>query len=157
MLSQTLFRLQTNRLLAQCVSSLNVLSVRDVHHHMEADNKFRYMGINRSNKSKANRNIHMSDKKFRKVREIFSTNLISILIQARGRKNVHVLLPDFRKDAQMDSMKPSDIRVMYLRRGFNLGRDVASRDWGEKQLTMQSLCKIFITLFQFPRFRRRFG
>lgn len=80
------------------------------------------------------------------------------LFQARGRKNVHVELPDFRADQEVGRMKPADVRVMFLRRGFNIGKDVGAREWKEKQYTMQSFCKgiLFATFLNFS-FRRRFG
>jgi hypothetical protein len=78
MLSQAFSRLQTNRLLAQCVCSLNALSVRDVHHHMERDNMRRFLGIERSNPQKANRNTHQHEKKWRKVGRLFKILIIFI-------------------------------------------------------------------------------
>jgi hypothetical protein len=66
---------------------------------------------------------------------------------------VHVMLPDYREDMQIDSMKPSDIRVMLLRRGLNIGRDIGAREWGEKQLTMQSLCNFSNFEFNIHCFR----
>jgi len=124
MLSQAIRRSGNNQFLSQCIVSLGALSIRNVHHHMESDNKKLYLGIIRSCKHKSNRNTHMNEKKWR---------------AARGRKYIHVDLPDYRKEQELEGMSPFDVRVALMRKGFNTAKDVSGREWAEKQLTMQSL------------------
>ncbi|KAI6177195.1 putative 39S ribosomal protein L45, mitochondrial [Aphelenchoides bicaudatus] len=115
--------LNYNRLLAQCVISLNALSVREMHHHMERDNFNLYIGLTRNNRHPSNRHTHLQGKQFRR---------------ARGRKNIPIQMPDFREELSNGERSPAEIRVAMLRKGVNLSKDVASREWSEQQLTMHS-------------------
>lgn len=62
--------LRTLDLLGRQFAQINLQGfqqVRAVHHHKERENILRYLGIQRSNKAKANRNTHINEKKWRKV------------------------------------------------------------------------------------------
>lgn len=48
-----------------------IIQSAGVHHHMESKNLRRFLGIERSNKAKANRNTHHNERMFRKVRNDF--------------------------------------------------------------------------------------
>lgn len=50
-----------------CFASPNFCQKFFVHHHKEAENMERFLGIKRSNSAKANRNTHHNERKFRKV------------------------------------------------------------------------------------------
>ncbi|CAD5214844.1 unnamed protein product [Bursaphelenchus okinawaensis] len=105
------------------VLACSVIQERNVHHHMERGNLKRYLGIGRSNTAKANRNTHINEKKFR---------------QLRGRKNIPVELPDYQLLSKAKDMYPDELRVAMLKQGMNSNKDVASRQWNEAQLTLNS-------------------
>ncbi|CAD5221098.1 unnamed protein product [Bursaphelenchus xylophilus] len=103
--------------------SANIIHERGVHHHMERSDILRYLGIKRSNTAKANRNTHVNEKKFR---------------QLRGRKNVMIELPDYEFERKGKDMYADDMRIAMLKKGINVNKDVAARQWNESQLTMQT-------------------
>jgi len=61
---------------------------------------------------------------------------------ARGRKFIPIDLPDYRKEQELENMSPFDVRVAFLRKGFNTAKEVSAREWPEKQLTLQSLYSV---------------
>lgn len=94
-----------------------------VHHHMERQDLARFLGIARSNKARANRNTHVNEKMFRRM---------------RGRKTVLIDLPDDEEQRRRDNLTPSQLRVELLRKGVNPYKEVSPRVWQESQTTMQS-------------------
>ncbi|VDL74761.1 unnamed protein product [Nippostrongylus brasiliensis] len=94
-----------------------------VHHHLERHDLPRFLGITRSNKARANRNTHVNEKMFRKL---------------RGKKTVLIDLPDDEEQRRQDSLTPSQLRVELLRKGINPYKEVSPRVWQETQTAMQS-------------------
>ncbi|KAK6022111.1 DSS1/SEM1 family protein [Ostertagia ostertagi] len=94
-----------------------------VHHHMERGDLARFLGIKRSNTARANRNTHVNEKMFRRL---------------RGRKTVMIDLPDDEERRRHDNLTPSELRVELLRKGINPYKEVQPRIWQESQTTMQS-------------------
>ncbi|GMT19116.1 hypothetical protein PFISCL1PPCAC_10413 [Pristionchus fissidentatus] len=100
-----------------------VVQSAGVHHHMEARNLRRFLGIERSNKAKANRNTHHNERMFRKM---------------RGRKTILLDLPDDAEQRRFDDLPPNKLRTEMLKKGINPYRDVQPRTWQEAQVTLQS-------------------
>nr|CDJ91970.1 Mitochondrial inner membrane translocase complex domain containing protein [Haemonchus contortus] len=94
-----------------------------VHHHMERKDLARFLGIQRSNKARANRNTHINEKMFRKM---------------RARKTVIIELPDDEERRRRENLTPSQLRVELLRKGVNPYKEVQPRAWQESQTTLQS-------------------
>ncbi|VDO72784.1 unnamed protein product [Haemonchus placei] len=94
-----------------------------VHHHMERKDLARFLGIQRSNKARANRNTHINEKMFRKM---------------RARKTVIIELPDDEEQRRRENLTPSQLRVELLRKGINPYKEVQPRAWQESQTTLQS-------------------
>uniref|UniRef100_A0A0K0DN14 Large ribosomal subunit protein mL45 n=1 Tax=Angiostrongylus cantonensis TaxID=6313 RepID=A0A0K0DN14_ANGCA len=94
-----------------------------VHHHLERKDLARFLGINRSNKARANRNTHVNEKIFRKL---------------RGKKTVVLDLPDDEERRHQETLTPSQLRIELLRKGINPYKEVQPRTWQESQITMQS-------------------
>ncbi|CAD6187712.1 unnamed protein product [Caenorhabditis auriculariae] len=95
-----------------------------VHHHKERDDLQRFLGISRSNKAKANRNTHVNEKMFRRM---------------RGRKTVLLELPEDSDKSKMDNMTPNEIRIELLKKGVNPYKEAQPRVWNEAQITFQSM------------------
>ncbi|VDK52187.1 unnamed protein product [Anisakis simplex] len=94
-----------------------------VHHHKERHNLERFIGIRRSNPARANRNTHINERMFRKL---------------RGAKTVLIDLPDDVERRQREKMNPSEMRISMLKAGMNPYKEVQPRSWNETQMTMQS-------------------
>ncbi|KAJ1351728.1 hypothetical protein KIN20_007853 [Parelaphostrongylus tenuis] len=94
-----------------------------VHHHMERKDLARFLGIERSNKARANRNTHVNEKMFRKL---------------RGKKTVVVDLPDDEERRYQETLTPSQLRIELLRKGINPYKEVQPRAWQESQISLQS-------------------
>ncbi|CAI2349619.1 unnamed protein product [Caenorhabditis sp. 36 PRJEB53466] len=103
---------------AQAVQSASV------HHHMEANDMKRFTGVTRSNKAKANRNTHVNEKMFRRM---------------RGRKTLLIELPHDSARERESQMSPSEMRTELLKRGVNPYKDAQPRVWNEAQITFQSI------------------
>ncbi|KAF8359902.1 mrpl-45, partial [Pristionchus pacificus] len=101
-----------------------IIQSAGVHHHMESKNLRRFLGIERSNKAKANRNTHHNERMFRKM---------------RGRKTVLLELPDDVEQRRLDALTPNKLRTEMLKKGINPYREVQPRLWQESQVTFQSL------------------
>ncbi|KAI1695071.1 tim44-like domain-containing protein [Ditylenchus destructor] len=100
------------------------IQVRGVHHHKEWEiDKRLYLGLIRSNPAKANRNTHINERRFRKV---------------RAQKTLVIDLPDDNEQRKIDKMDPEEVRLYYLKKGINPYKDVAPREWNEHQITYQS-------------------
>uniref|UniRef100_A0A915DVK0 Large ribosomal subunit protein mL45 n=1 Tax=Ditylenchus dipsaci TaxID=166011 RepID=A0A915DVK0_9BILA len=82
-----------------------------------------YMGIKRSNPQKGNRNTHVNEKMFRKL---------------RGMKTLRIELPDDVERREQDKMTADELRVSLLKKNINPYKEVAPREWNEHQLTLQS-------------------
>ncbi|CAI4232481.1 unnamed protein product [Auanema sp. JU1783] len=95
----------------------------EVHHHKERHDLQRFLGIHRSNKAKANRNTHVNEKMFRRM---------------RGRKIPTIDLPDDAEQRELDALPPTEVRLALLKKGINPYKDVQPRNWQESQVTMQS-------------------
>ncbi|ETN79863.1 Tim44-like domain protein [Necator americanus] len=94
-----------------------------VHHHMERHDLARFLGITRSNKARSNRNTHVNEKMFRKL---------------RGRKTVVIDLPDDEEQRRHEKLSPNELRVELLKKGINPYKEVQPRSWQEAQITIQS-------------------
>uniref|UniRef100_A0A1I8A289 Large ribosomal subunit protein mL45 n=1 Tax=Steinernema glaseri TaxID=37863 RepID=A0A1I8A289_9BILA len=95
----------------------------EVHHHKERGDLQRFIGMRRSNPSKANRNTHHNERMFRAM---------------RGQKTLTMELPDDEVTRQREKMTPAEIRLDLLRRGINPYKDVSPRGWNENQATLNS-------------------
>ncbi|GMR57197.1 hypothetical protein PMAYCL1PPCAC_27392, partial [Pristionchus mayeri] len=96
-----------------------------VHHHLERRNLRRFLGIERSNKARANRNTHHNERMFRGM---------------RGRKTVLMdNLPDDVEQRRLDAMTPYQARDEMLAKGINPYKEVSPRNWREHDVTIQSL------------------
>ncbi|KJH48330.1 Tim44-like domain protein [Dictyocaulus viviparus] len=105
-----------------------------VHHHMEREDLARFLGIKRSNKARSNRNTHVNEKIFRKL---------------RGKKTITMQLPDDEERRRHDSLTPSQLRIELLRKGINPYKEVQPRIWQESQISIQSFYGVidpFVTL-----------
>ncbi|GMS89290.1 hypothetical protein PENTCL1PPCAC_11465, partial [Pristionchus entomophagus] len=100
-----------------------VIQAAGVHHHLESGNLRRFLGIERSNKAKANRNTHHNERMFRKM---------------RGRKTVLIELPDDVEQRKQEALPPNKLRMEMLKKGINPFREVQPRTWQEAQVTLQS-------------------
>lgn len=96
---------------------------REVHHHMERQDLQKYLGIRRSNPQRANRNTHINERTFRKL---------------RGKKTILMDLPDYDEQKEMDSLPPDRLRIELLKKGINPYKDVSPRAWQEAQITNSS-------------------
>lgn len=94
-----------------------------VHHHLERRDLRRFLGIERSNKAKANRNTHHNERMFRKI---------------RGRKTVLLDLPDDVEQRKLDALPPAQMRTELLKKGINPYKEVQPRHWQEHQISFQS-------------------
>ncbi|VDM84545.1 unnamed protein product, partial [Strongylus vulgaris] len=101
----------------------NIMQQASVHHHLERHDLARFLGIKRSNKARANRNTHVNEKMFRKL---------------RGRKTVVIDLPDDEEQRRREKMSPSELRLELLKKGVNPYKEVQPRAWQEAQITMSS-------------------
>ncbi|CAP33598.1 Protein CBR-MRPL-45 [Caenorhabditis briggsae] len=98
--------------------------IAGVHHHKEAGDMKRFTGVTRSNKAKANRNTHVNEKLFRKM---------------RGRKTLLVELPEDSARERESEMPPGEMRTELLKRGLNPYKEAQPRVWNEAQVTFQSI------------------
>ncbi|CAB3402288.1 unnamed protein product [Caenorhabditis bovis] len=105
-------------------SAACAVQVAGVHHHKEAGDSARYQGMARSNRAKANRNTHVNEKMFRRM---------------RGRKTVIMDLPMDSAREKEDAMSPKEMRIELLKRGTNPYKEAAPRVWNESQITFQSI------------------
>ncbi|CAI5446369.1 unnamed protein product [Caenorhabditis angaria] len=111
-------------LLTPCHAAVCTTQVAGVHHHKEADDMPRFTGMHRSNKAKANRNTHVNEKMFRRM---------------RGRKTILIDLPDDSAKDREDQMTTAELRTELLKRGVNPYKDAQPRVWNEGQITFQSI------------------
>ncbi|CAJ0596763.1 unnamed protein product [Cylicocyclus nassatus] len=107
--------------LAACTS--NLLQQASVHHHLERHDLRLFLGIKRSNKARANRNTHINEKMFRRM---------------RGRKTVVIELPDDEEQRRREKMSPAELRLELLKKGVNPYKEAQPRPWQEAQITMSS-------------------
>ncbi|VDM63474.1 unnamed protein product [Angiostrongylus costaricensis] len=108
-------------------STTSATQLAFVHHHMERKDLARFLGIKRSNTARANRNTHVNEKMFRKL---------------RGKKTVVLDLPDDEERRHQETLTPSQLRIELLRKGINPYKEVQPRAWQESQITMQSFLLI---------------
>ncbi|VDO08681.1 unnamed protein product [Brugia timori] len=98
-----------------------------VHHHKERHNLRLFLGIQRSNKHKANRNTHINERKFSRL---------------RAKKNFNIELPDDDIKTKRQKMSPLDLRLILLKKGINPYRDVTPQTWKEFQVTFNSCYQV---------------
>lgn len=84
----------------------------------------RFTGVTRSNKAKANRNTHVNEKLFRRM---------------RGRKTLLIELPEDSAREKEAEMSPGEMRTELLKRGINPYKEAQPRVWNEAQVTFQSI------------------
>ncbi|CAJ0937174.1 unnamed protein product, partial [Mesorhabditis belari] len=109
-------------------------SWREVHHHMERQDLQLYLGIRRSNPNRANRNTHVNERAFRKL---------------RGKKTILMDLPDHEEQKELDSLPPDRLRIELLKKGINPYKDISPRVWQEAQTTTSSFYAVidpYVTL-----------
>ncbi|CAJ0572551.1 unnamed protein product, partial [Mesorhabditis spiculigera] len=122
MLSRSLFSLR----LTPSVLGM-VQPQREVHHHMERGDIARYLGLARSNRAKANRNTHVKERRFRKL---------------RGQKTVMIDLPEYEEEQKLNNLPPDQLRLELLKKGINPYKDVSPRNWQEAQVTQTSFYSV---------------
>ncbi|CAJ0937523.1 unnamed protein product, partial [Mesorhabditis belari] len=101
---------------------------------MERQDLQLYLGIRRSNPNRANRNTHVNERAFRKL---------------RGKKTILMDLPDHEEQKELDSLPPDRLRIELLKKGINPYKDISPRVWQEAQTTTSSFYAVidpYVTL-----------
>ncbi|VDN02210.1 unnamed protein product [Thelazia callipaeda] len=99
----------------------------DVHHHNERKNLRLFLGIKRSNKHKSNRNTHINERKFARL---------------RAKKNFNIDLPEDNMQEKQQKLSPLELRLLLLKKGINPYREVTPQTWKEYQITFTSCYQV---------------